>query len=123
APGALPARHGRRKHIREAKQETGLVRDQPVLEQAEQLLLALIAVDVMEEFQRRLGAPTEEEAGESVCCRPLQDVCDIRPESLLLHPVLQRIDAGYDETVELLAPDISKGAVEFADMVRWRVVS
>ena len=75
----------------------------------------------MEEFQRCLGAPTEEHARERVGRRPLQDVRDFRPESLLLDPVLQRVDPGNDEAVELLVAYVSERAVEFANVIGRRV--
>ena len=117
APWALPARHGRRKNVGEAEEKPRLVRDQAMLEQAKKLLLALVAVDVVEEFQRRLRAPAQKETGEGILCRPLQNVGDFRPERLLLDAIFQCVDPGDDKAVELPAPNFAERAVEFADMV------
>ena len=79
-----------------------------MLEQAEQLPLALVAVDVVEELQGRLRAPAQEETREGVRRRPLQDVGDFRPEGLLFDAGAQCVDARDDEAVELLVPDVGE---------------
>jgi hypothetical protein len=92
-----------------------------MLEQAEQLPFALVAVDVVEELQGGLCAPAKEETREGVRRRPLQDVGDFRPEGLLLNAVLERIDPGDDEAVELLVTDVGERAVELVDVIGRRI--
>src|SRR5690348_7273673 len=62
AARALPARDRNREHVRKAEQQPGLVRNDTVLEQPEQFLRSLDALDVVEVLQRRLGAPAQEQA-------------------------------------------------------------
>src|SRR5579871_6091330 len=92
-----------------------------MFEQPERLLLALVAIYVVEELEGRLSAPTKEETGKGVRRRPIEDFGDFRPELLLLDAILEGVDAGDDEAVELLVANVSKGAVEFANMVGGRV--
>jgi hypothetical protein len=49
--------------------------------------------------------------------RPLQDVGDFRPEGFLLNAVLERIDPGDDEAVELLVTDVAECFVELVDVI------
>jgi hypothetical protein len=118
---ALPARHRCGKDVGETEQEPGFVRDQAMLEQAEQLPLALVAVDVVEELQGRLRAPAQEERREGVRRRPLQDVGDFRPEGLLFDAGTQRVDARDDEAVELLVPNVAERAIELTDVIGGRI--
>ena len=122
APRALPARHRHREHVGEAEQQAGLVRQQAMLEQAEQLLPALVALDVVEVLQRRLGAPAQEQRGQHVGLGPAQDLLHLRPDVLVAHPLLQRVDAGDDEAVELAVLDLAPGGIELADMLGRRVL-
>src|SRR5205085_1188245 len=101
-----------RKPVGEPEQEPGPVRDEAMLEQAEQLLLPLVTIDVVKKFERRLGAPAEEKRRNRIRRRPFQEVDDLGPEILLLDARLQRIDAGDDEPVEFLVLDVAEGAVE-----------
>ena len=52
----------------------------------------------------------------------IEDVGDFRPECLLLDAVLERVDAGDDEAVELLVADVAESAIELVDVIGGRVL-
>ena len=118
---AFPTRHRYGKQIRKTEQKSGLVGQEPMLEQPEQFLLGLDAVDIVEIFQRRLGGPAQEHRRKNIGRRPLQNLRDFRPDLLLLDARFQGVDAGDDQPVELLVFDFAERAIEFANVLSRRI--